>query len=139
VKGFVAMGPRQQCKEVGKKGLPLTLFRGRLLRGAECFARKRCAKPKGQRTALRRRNEAEHCEDCGRYSQRREFIQGLNPVLSDASLDASGRSLQRLWRGVVKLCVKSDDNSPPIIVSPLINPDRPIYFLIEKRKRRIGL
>ena len=68
------------------------------LRGAACFARKRCAKPKGQRTALRRRNEDEHCEDFGRCSQRREFIHGLNPVLSDASLDASGRSLQRLWR-----------------------------------------
>ena len=68
------------------------------LRGASCFARKRCAKPKGQRTALRRRNEDEHCEDFGRCSQRREFIHGLNPVLSDPSLDASGRSLQRLWR-----------------------------------------
>ena len=43
------------------------------LRGAACFARKRRAKPKGQRTALRRRNEDEHCEDFGRCSQRREF------------------------------------------------------------------
>ena len=68
------------------------------LRGAACFARKRWAKPKGQRTALRRRDEDEHCEDFGRCSQRREFIHGLNPVLSDPSLDASGRSLQRLWR-----------------------------------------
>ena len=109
-------------KEVGKKGLRCA--------GPPALPANAVRGQKGRRTALRRRNEDEHCEDFGRCSQRREFIRGLNPVLSGASLDASWRSLQRLWRVEANSVARATITSPPIIVSPLINPDRPNFVCV---------